>query len=289
MGDRGRRVHDKDVLDALEAIGAQPFDGQVWRVTRSGRDPARGSAASGRWSPPGEFEVLYTSLERDGALAEIGHRLSLEPVWPSRLVHELHELTIHAGRAVRLLNLQTLETLGVNTARYEKYDYSATQAIAAAAQFLGFDALIVPNARHPGLNLVGLLENLDPGAAVEIVPSEIVDWSDWRRRIQAQFRTTSSQQEGSPEEGKAAPVGLEQLLVVCHAPEAGDCRRIQTSFRRQGWRLHVRRVSGSRPARRSLNGNSVSKRPQSEYSSNRILRALARGRQGSPCVADLRT
>src|SRR5207302_5222226 len=48
MGDRGRRVHDKDVL---EAIGAQPFDGQVWRVTRSGRDPARGSAANGRWSP----------------------------------------------------------------------------------------------------------------------------------------------------------------------------------------------------------------------------------------------
>jgi RES domain len=237
MGGRGRRFHDKDVLDALEAIGAQPFDGQVWRVTRSGRDPARGSAASGRWSPPGEFEVLYTSLERDGALAEIGHRLSLEPVWPSKLVHELHELTIHAGRAVRLLNLQTLETLGVNTARYEKYDYSATQAIAAAAQFLGFDALIVPNARHPGLNLVGLLENLDPGAAVEIVPSEIVDWSDWRRKGQAQLRATSSQQEGSPEEGKAAPIGLEQLPVVCRAPKAGDCRRIETVFRRQGWRF----------------------------------------------------
>jgi hypothetical protein len=221
MGDRGRRVHDKDVLDALEAIGAQPFDGQVWRVTRSGRDPARGSAASGRWSPPGEFEVLYTSLERDGALAEIGHRLSLEPVWPSRLVHKVHKLTIHAERALRLPNLQTLQTLGVDTARYEKYDYSATQAIAAAAQFLGFDALIVPNARHRGLNLVGLLENLDPGAAVAIVPSEIVDWSDWRRRVQAPYRAASSPREGSPEEGEADPVRLEQLLVVYRAPTAG--------------------------------------------------------------------
>jgi RES domain len=220
MGDRGRRVHDKDVLDALEAIGAQPFDGQVWRVTRSGRDPARGSAASGRWSPPGEFEVLYTSLERDGALAEIGHRLSLEPVWPSKLVHELHELTIHAERAVRLLNLQTLETLGVNTARYEKYDYSATQAIAAAAQFLGFDALIVPNARYPGLNLVGLLENLDPDAAVEIVPSEIVDWSDWHRSVQAQLRAASSRKDGSPKQDKAT-------RVVCRSPKARNCRRIQ--------------------------------------------------------------
>ena len=188
MVDRGWRVHDKDVLDTLEAIGAQPFDGLVWRVTRSGQDPARGSAADGRWSPAGEFEVLYTSLERDGALAEIGHRLSLEPVWPSRLVHKLHKLKIHAERAVRLPNLQTLETLGVDTPRYEKYDFSATQAIAAAAQFLGFDALIVPNARHPGLNLVGLLENLDPHAGVETVSSEIVDWSHWRRRVQTQLR-----------------------------------------------------------------------------------------------------
>jgi RES domain len=111
-------------------------------------------------------------------------------------------LRIHTGRAVRLPNLPTLQTLGVNTARYEKYDYSATQAIAAAAQFLGFDALIVPNARYPGLNLVGLLENLDPGAAIKIDPSEIVDWSDWRRRVQAQLRAASSQQGGPPEEAR---------------------------------------------------------------------------------------
>src|ERR1700730_7394720 len=39
---------------------------------RKGRDPLRGSTANGRWSPSGgEFEVLFTSLERDGALAEI--------------------------------------------------------------------------------------------------------------------------------------------------------------------------------------------------------------------------
>jgi hypothetical protein len=146
--------------------------------------------------------VLCTSLERDGALAEIGHRLALEPVWPSRVVHELHALTIHAGRAARLPDLPTLQTLGVNTARYEKYDYSATQAIAAAAQFLEFDALIVPNARYPGLNLVGLLENLDPNADIKIDPSEIVDWSDWRRRVQAQLRAASSQQGGPPEEAR---------------------------------------------------------------------------------------
>ncbi len=181
MGEGRHRVHDRDILDALEAIGMVPFSGRAWRITRNDRDPTRGSTANGRWGPPNEFEVLYTSLERDGALAEIGHRLSLEPVWPSQLVHKIHELTIHTDRAVRL-DMQTLEKLGVNSARYESYDYSVTQAIAAAARFLGFDALIVPNARHPSSNLVGLLDNLDPGQAVEIGASEIVDWSDWRRK-----------------------------------------------------------------------------------------------------------
>ncbi len=182
MGAGRHRAHDRDVLDALEAIGVVPFSGRAWRITRNDRDPTRGSTANGRWGPPNEFEVLYTSLERDGALAEIGHRLSLEPIWPSQLVHKIHELAIHTERAAQL-DMQKLERLGGDTARYESYDYSATQAIAAAARFLGLDALIVPNARHPSSNLVGLLDNLDPGRAIEVLASEIVDWSDWRREV----------------------------------------------------------------------------------------------------------
>ena len=84
------RIHDRAILDALEVLDPTPFNGTVWRVTRKGREPVRGAAADGRWGASGEFEVLYTSLEREGALAEIGYRLSLEPVWPSRIEHEIH-------------------------------------------------------------------------------------------------------------------------------------------------------------------------------------------------------
>ena len=76
MGTSGR-VHDRAILDALDGMEPAPVDAPVWRITRVGRDPIRGSAANGRWSPGGTVEVLYTSLERDGALAEIGFRLSL--------------------------------------------------------------------------------------------------------------------------------------------------------------------------------------------------------------------
>src|ERR1700747_1593631 len=100
----GRRpVHDRSVLDALEAIDPERFTGEVWRVARKGREGLRGSTANGRWSlSGGEFEVLYTSLEREGALAEIGYRLSLEPVWPSRIQHEIHRIGVRTQRTLHL-------------------------------------------------------------------------------------------------------------------------------------------------------------------------------------------
>ena len=109
----GRRsVHDRSILDALEAIDPERFAGEVWRVARKERDALRGSAANGRWTPSsGEFEVLYTSLERDGALAEIGYRLSLEPVWPSRIEHELHLIEVETERTLRFAELQSLAPL----------------------------------------------------------------------------------------------------------------------------------------------------------------------------------
>src|ERR1700730_17988783 len=127
-----RRVHDRVILDALDAIDPKPFEGEVWRVARNHREPLRGSSTHGRWSPNGEFEVLYTSLERDGALAEIGYRLSLEPVWPSRIQHEIHAIEVQAERVLRFADTASLGALGVDVARYRTFEYGATQALAAA-------------------------------------------------------------------------------------------------------------------------------------------------------------
>jgi hypothetical protein len=175
-----RPVHDRGVLDALEAMDPEPFAGEAWRVTRKGRDPLRGSAANGRWSPSGgEFEVLYTSLEREGALAEIGYRLSLEPVWPSRIEHEIHLIEVETERTLRFASLESLAALGVAIARYHTFEYQATQAIAAAAYFLEFDSLIVPSARFPCANLVLFTER---ATGLVLKNSQAVDWNTWRRR-----------------------------------------------------------------------------------------------------------
>jgi RES domain-containing protein len=177
----GGRVHDRTLLDALEAIAEESLEARVWRIVRKGRDALRGSAAGGRWSPAGEFEVLYTSLEREGALAEIGYRLSLEPIWPSRLEHELHALDVRTERSLRLAALDQLARLGVDITRYQTFEYTSTQAIGAAAHFLEFDGLIVPSARYDCLNLVLFLDCLGDDR-IDVASTEAVDWDAWRRR-----------------------------------------------------------------------------------------------------------
>jgi hypothetical protein len=177
---RGGRVHDRTILDALESLEFQSIEKVVWRVARRGRDPLRGAVANGRWNAVGEFEVLYSSLAAEGALAEVGHRLSLEPVWPSRIEHEIHTLRTKAERVLVFSELQQLEKLGVNTAKFGSFEYAATQAIAAAAHFLEFDALVVPSARYNGSNLVTFLDRLR--TPPELINTDLVNWAAWRAR-----------------------------------------------------------------------------------------------------------
>jgi hypothetical protein len=181
MASRGR-VHDRSVLDALEKLRPEPFDSDVWRVARKGRDPLTGSSANGRSGAPGELEVLYASEARDGALTEVGFRLSLEPVWPSRKQHQIHVLAVRAERLLRLVDMRELEKLGVDISRYETFDYGATQAIAAAAHFLEFDGLLVPSARFACNNLALFTDRVSHAGDLQLVSSEDVDWEEWRKK-----------------------------------------------------------------------------------------------------------
>jgi hypothetical protein len=173
------RVHDRELLDELEALDPVSFSSRVWRTVRSGRDPLRGSTANGRWGAAGELEVLYTSTEREGALAEVGYRLGLEPIWPSKIEHDVCQIAVEVERVCDLREFALLSRLGVDEGRYEGHDYLVEQAISAAARFLGYEGIWVPNARYSGENLVLYADVVDCGClTVEAI--ERVDWNKWR-------------------------------------------------------------------------------------------------------------
>lgn len=178
----GRRAaRDLAVIDALDALPRDAFAGEVWRVVREGRDPLLGGRSSSRWCDA-TFDVLYTSLERDGAVAEIHALLALQPVFPSKIRWFANRLKVSAIETLKLADLPTLARLGVDTDRYADRDYSRTQPIAEAAFFLGFDGLIAPSARWRCLNFVLFTERIAP-QQIEVLSTECkpIDWRLWRK------------------------------------------------------------------------------------------------------------
>ena len=176
----GRRARDHQLLDALGNLEPEPFEGTVWRAVRDVRQPLEGSSARGRWSP-GHFDVVYTSLDPDGARAEVYFHLTRQPVFPSQLRYWLYELNTRTKETLRLANTEALIGLGVEETRYREVLYDRTQAISDAAQFMGFDGLIVPSARWDCLNLVLFVDSVDLDE-IDIEEKSAIDWTAWRNR-----------------------------------------------------------------------------------------------------------
>ena len=77
-----RGVRDPLLLEAVDGFARVGYSGSLFRVVRNGRDPLEPSRNGNRWDL-GHFDVLYTSLDVDGAIAEIDFHLSRLPVFPS--------------------------------------------------------------------------------------------------------------------------------------------------------------------------------------------------------------
>lgn len=182
-----RRVRDSDLIEAVEASSREAFDGNVWRVVRTGRDPLQGSSPGGRWDD-GTFDVLYTSQDADGALAEMYfHIMRGQPVFPSEMVFHLFELHVALGRALRLADMAALEKIGVEAGSYgalgfsrKQEEYRRLQEIAEAAHFLDFDGLIVPSARWECRNIVLFTDRVPPEAVKISNDLGTVDWLAWK-------------------------------------------------------------------------------------------------------------
>ena len=175
-------ILDPKFLDRLSEFHSERFEGEVFRATRANADPVAASINGGRWAlPPGGeagHSVLYTSLERDGAIAEVASFLAqLTPIPGPRPIR-VTRLAVSTSHTLRLVKAD-LAALGVDMARYGERDYGRTQAIGAALVFLGFDGLIAPSARWPCDNLMIFGDNHALTETLEAVDEELVEWREW--------------------------------------------------------------------------------------------------------------
>jgi RES domain-containing protein len=164
---------DPKLLEALATLTSRRWSGIVWRHTFADNPPHKANGRGARWNPPG-VEALYTSVDRETALAEADHQMAVQPLRP-RARRMLHRVEVHFTSVLDLSDAGTLATLGADAAALQGDDHRPLRAIGGAAAFLGYQALIVPSARHGGSNLVIFPTNEGAMDNVHFVGSEVLD------------------------------------------------------------------------------------------------------------------
>lgn len=173
-------VHDRELLERLTAFSPVTFDGAVFRATRRGLNAVAPSVSGGRWMVPNQAPTLYTSVERDGALAEIVYHWNQLAPRPSKPV-VVHELRLITKKTLRLGRAE-LTDLGIEWSRYGQTSYRQTQAIGAAVAYLDYDGLIAPSARWSCDNIIVFLGNSEGDEEVaRLIDSSEVDWIEWAK------------------------------------------------------------------------------------------------------------
>lgn len=186
MSQDHRLPRPQALLDAIETETPARLATQLWRVVTDGRDPLSAGRSGGRWDD-GSFDVLNTSSERDGALAEAWfHAARGQPIPPSKPVKRVHRLEAEFTRVLDLSGEGRLAALGVEMQRYGQLsyvqrggEYPTTQQIGEVAFFYEYEAIVVPNSRWPTSNVVILTEHASFAQLIADA-GEIVDLAAWR-------------------------------------------------------------------------------------------------------------
>jgi RES domain-containing protein len=141
---------DRRLVRALDGVEPRTWSGEVLRhhAPRYGALDGQGARANGgRWNPPGSFPVIYTALDRATVDAEF-NRLSRRTGLPasSFLPRRLTTIRVALGKVLDLTDARVRRRVGVTPAALTDDDWTRTQRIGLAAQFLGFEAILAPGA-----------------------------------------------------------------------------------------------------------------------------------------------
>lgn len=174
-------IHDPDLIDQIQKLPTQSFDDFTYRATGMNADPTAFSTTGGRWAAPeiseGGFSILYTSLMREGAIAEVASYLKLLTPVPRKPL-KLHTLNVSVTKALKVA-ITDFETLGIDPATYDQRNYARTQLVGAAINFLELDGLIAPSARWACDNLMIFANKHSLDAKLAIEASAEIPFEDW--------------------------------------------------------------------------------------------------------------
>jgi hypothetical protein len=139
------------------------FEGLVWRHVPRGAHPLHVGFilhARGRWNRHDEYGCLYTSLSREGALAEYTkelRRLGIEPM--SDQPKDLVSLSVGVAHVFDLTDVRQRRRFGItlDTLTGDRDDdLESCRLVADLARLAGYDAILSPSAALTGAQNLNL-------------------------------------------------------------------------------------------------------------------------------------
>ena len=165
--------YPRALLERLSALPARAWSGQAFRWTFEGTPPERANSRGARWNPPG-IAALYTSLSRDGVLAESDYLIAAQGIAPARARH-IHTFELSLRSVLEVTEKALLARLGIDDTALGSVDHSKCRLVGGAVERLSHDGLIVPSARSGASNLVIFVNRRPFGAPLDLVKTEVLD------------------------------------------------------------------------------------------------------------------
>jgi RES domain-containing protein len=166
------------LVDAVGRIDPILYRGELYRHIAVGRHPLSGAGArsqGGRWNPPQSFATLYLAESKATVEAEFRRMAQRQGLDPSQfLPRRIYRLEIELHSVVDLTSPADLPA-ALADLDFSSSELTDTQAVGAAAQYLGREAILAPSATGEGRVLAVFIDRLLPDSRVEDVEFEVWD------------------------------------------------------------------------------------------------------------------
>ncbi|HEX3580537.1 MAG TPA: RES family NAD+ phosphorylase [Thermoanaerobaculia bacterium] len=160
------------MLDLLQAAEVSDWDGTVYRHMFGSQPPTRANTGGARWNEP-NLAAIYTSCERETAVAEAEYYIALQPLRP-RAKRTLFTIRVSLKNVIDLTAADLIVQLGITNDVLGSIDHTACRTVGAAVNWLGYNGLLVPSARRlGGTNLVIYQQGLSTESFEVIAQEEI--------------------------------------------------------------------------------------------------------------------
>jgi len=160
------------MLDILQSAAVSAWEGTVYRHMFGSHPAARSNTEGARWNAPG-LGAIYTSCERETALAEAEYYISMQPLRP-RAKRTLFTIHVSLKNAIDLTAGDLLARLGITHDVLCSIDHSPCRTLGEAVNWLGHDGLLVPSARRSGGTNVVIFQQDLAISAFEVTDQEII-------------------------------------------------------------------------------------------------------------------